>query len=71
VPTIIALGGHVRVGWEDNPRLPNGEYAASNAQLVEEVVAIARVIGRDIASPADARVITGVEQLRSPAGSVA
>ena len=34
----IAIGGHVRVGWEDNPYLPNGELAQSNAELVEVVV---------------------------------
>ena len=64
IPTIIARGGHVRVGWEDNPLLPSGEFATSNAQLVEEVVAIARTVGREIASPDEARVITGIAHLR-------
>jgi 3-keto-5-aminohexanoate cleavage enzyme len=64
IPTIIARGGHVRVGWEDNPYLPSGEVATSNARLVEEVVRMARAIGRDIASPDEARLITGVAQLR-------
>lgn len=68
IPTIIARGGHVRVGWEDNPFLPNGVLASSNAQLVEEVVAIARTVGREIASPEEAREITGVAQLRRTAG---
>lgn len=65
IPTIIARGGHVRVGWEDNPFLPNGELATSNAQLVEEVVAVARTVGREIANPEETRAITGVAQLQS------
>jgi 3-keto-5-aminohexanoate cleavage enzyme len=60
VPAAIAMGGHVRVGWEDNPFLPNGEIAARNAQLVEEVVRAAERIGRPIATPAKAREIIGL-----------
>lgn len=51
----ISLGGHVRVGMEDNPFLTPGEYARSNAELVEKIVRISRDIGREIASPAEAR----------------
>jgi 3-keto-5-aminohexanoate cleavage enzyme len=56
----IAMGGHVRVGWEDNPCLPNGEVACSNAELVEVAVQMARAVGREVATPAEARVITGL-----------
>jgi len=52
----VAMGGHVRVGIEDNLLLPGGT-PATNAQLVEKVVSIAKMMGRDIASPADARRI--------------
>jgi len=52
----IAMGGHVRVGLEDNLFLPDGQ-PASNARLVEKVTAIARGIGRQIASPDEARAI--------------
>jgi 3-keto-5-aminohexanoate cleavage enzyme len=52
----IAMGGHVRVGIEDNLQLPDGTLA-TNAQLVEKVAAIARLMGREIASPEDARRI--------------
>jgi 3-keto-5-aminohexanoate cleavage enzyme len=55
----ILLGGHVRVGMEDNPFLVPGEYATSNGQLVEKIVRIARELGRDIASPEEARRIAG------------
>lgn len=50
----ILMGGHVRVGLEDNLTLPDGSPAA-NAVLVEKVVRLAAEIGRDIASPAEAR----------------
>jgi 3-keto-5-aminohexanoate cleavage enzyme len=56
----IAMGGHVRVGWEDNPYLPDGSLASSNAELVEVVVRMAGEIGRPVATPAEARRISGV-----------
>jgi 3-keto-5-aminohexanoate cleavage enzyme len=56
----IAMGGHVRVGWEDNPYLPDGSLARSNADLVAVAVKMAECVGREVASPAEARAITGV-----------
>ena len=56
----IAIGGHVRVGWEDNPYLPDGTLAQSNAQLVDVVVGMAKAIGREIATPDEAREICGL-----------
>jgi 3-keto-5-aminohexanoate cleavage enzyme len=57
----IILGGHVRVGMEDNPYLDlDGTFARSNAELVDKIVRIARDLGRDIASPVEARKITGL-----------
>ncbi|MCA9112166.1 MAG: 3-keto-5-aminohexanoate cleavage protein [Planctomycetaceae bacterium] len=55
--TAIILGGHVRVGMEDNPFLSPGEYATSNAQLVEKIARISRELGREVASPDEARAI--------------
>ncbi|MBT8373239.1 MAG: 3-keto-5-aminohexanoate cleavage protein [Deltaproteobacteria bacterium] len=52
----ILLGGHVRVGLEDNLTMPDGS-AASNLLLVEKVVAIAKEIGREIATPEETREI--------------
>ena len=49
---VIGLGGHVRVGAEDNPYLRPGELADSNARLVEKIVRIAGEHGREIATPA-------------------
>ena len=59
----IVMGGHVRVGMEDNLRMPDGSPAA-NPRLVEKVVAIAREVGRDIASPAEARRILSLDPER-------
>ncbi len=53
----IISGCHTRVGLEDNVYYRKGELAKSNACFVERVVQIAREIGRDIASPDEARKI--------------
>jgi 3-keto-5-aminohexanoate cleavage enzyme len=60
LPLAIGMGGHVRVGWEDNPYLPNGEVARHNAQLVEAIVRVAREMGREVATPDEARAIVGL-----------
>jgi 3-keto-5-aminohexanoate cleavage enzyme len=62
IPLAIEMGGHIRVGWEDNPYLPNGEIARENAEFVEIVVKIAESLGRPIASPERAREILGLSQ---------
>jgi 3-keto-5-aminohexanoate cleavage enzyme len=62
LPLAIAMGGHVRVGWEDNPFLPNGTLSTTNAQLVDVVVRMAREIGREVASPDEARQIVGIRR---------
>ena len=56
----IAAAGHVRIGMEDCPFVGDGDYARTNAELVEKAVRIAREIGRDVASPEEARRITGL-----------
>lgn len=56
----VLLGGHVRVGFEDNIYFARGVLAESNAQLVERVVKIARLHYRDIATPQEARSILGM-----------
>ncbi len=53
----MMLGGHVRVGWEDNPFVRSGVYAKTNAELVDKIVRIAKELGRDVASPEEAREI--------------
>jgi len=54
------LGGHVRVGMEDNLYLDKGVPAPSNAALVEKGVNIVRAMGREVAGPDDARKILGL-----------
>lgn len=57
----IMLGGHVRVGFEDNLFYRKGELAESNAQLVERIVRLAGELGRPVARPDEAREILGIE----------
>ncbi|MEG0307736.1 MAG: 3-keto-5-aminohexanoate cleavage protein [Clostridium sp.] len=56
-------GGHVRVGFEDNVYLSKGVMAKTNAELVEKAVRIAKELGREIATPAEAREILGLKGL--------
>ena len=56
----IVMGGNVRVGFEDNLYLSRGVKARSNGELVEKVVRLSRELGREIASPAEARAILGL-----------
>ncbi|KGL49826.1 3-keto-5-aminohexanoate cleavage protein [Porphyromonas cangingivalis] len=56
----IVMGGHVRVGFEDNLYISKGVLAKSNGELVEKVVRIAKELGREIATPAEARRILGL-----------
>ncbi|MDQ3857184.1 MAG: 3-keto-5-aminohexanoate cleavage protein [Actinomycetota bacterium] len=56
----IVLGGHVRVGLEDSVYYARGRKAASNAELVERVVALASLLGREVARPATARKMLGL-----------
>ncbi len=56
----IVMGGNVRVGLEDNLFMPDGS-PSSNIRLVEKVVVIAREVGREIASPDEARSILSLD----------
>ncbi|MFC7044182.1 3-keto-5-aminohexanoate cleavage protein [Halobacteriaceae archaeon GCM10025711] len=56
----VLLGGHVRVGLEDNVYYRRGELAESNAQLVERVVRVAEELGREVATPSQARDVLGL-----------
>ncbi|MEC5161733.1 MULTISPECIES: 3-keto-5-aminohexanoate cleavage protein [unclassified Janthinobacterium] len=56
----MLLGGHVRTGLEDNVYYQYGELARDNAQLVERLVTLSREVGRDVASPDEARAILGI-----------
>ena len=56
----MILGGHVRVGFEDNLYLSRGVLAPSNAAFVEQAVELARALQREVATPAEAREMLGV-----------
>ena len=56
----IVLGGHVRVGLEDSLYYARGRKAASNAELVERVVRLAELVGREVATPEVARRVLGL-----------
>lgn len=63
----ISLGGHVRIGLEDNPYYDwHDRNPASNPQLVARAVRIARELGREPASPEEARLIIGLPARGSP-----
>ncbi len=60
--TAIAMGGNVRVGFEDNIYLSKGVKASSNGELVAKVVRIAKELGREIATSDEARAILGLKK---------
>ncbi len=60
----MMMGGHVRVGFEDNIYYKKGVPAESNAQLVSRVARIAKEAGREIASPSEARKILNIREGR-------
>jgi len=60
----IALGGHVRVGFEDNVYMSKGVLAKSNGEMVERVVQMAKLMNREVATPAEAREILGLKPLK-------
>jgi 3-keto-5-aminohexanoate cleavage enzyme len=68
----LAMGLNVRVGMEDNVFYRRGELLRDNAQLVERTARIARELGREPASPAEARerlALRGREARELPAGA--
>jgi 3-keto-5-aminohexanoate cleavage enzyme len=56
------MGGHVRVGFEDNIYYRKGELATSNIQLVERIVRIANELDREVATPDEARKILNIRR---------
>ncbi len=65
------MGGHVRVGLEDNIYYRRGEKSKSNAQLVERTVRIANELNREVATPAQAREMLGMSGKPSQYGKTA
>ena len=57
----VLLGGHVRVGLEDNLYLEKGKLTPSNAALVEKAARIVEILGDNVATPAEARQMLGMK----------
>lgn len=62
----LAMGGHVRVGFEDNVYFRKGELAHSNAQLVQRMADVARLLERPVATPSEARAILNLRRNNGP-----
>jgi uncharacterized protein (DUF849 family) len=60
VASAVLLGGHARVGLEDNLYIARGELASGNAQLVERAAQVIESTGDTVATPAEAREIFGL-----------
>ena len=56
----LVMGGHIRVGFEDNIYYHKGELANSNAQLVERIARLAKEFGRPLATTEQAKEILGL-----------
>ena len=56
------MGGHMRVGIEDNLRVPTGNLARGSWEQVEWAVKIASCVGREPATPDEAREILGIKK---------
>jgi 3-keto-5-aminohexanoate cleavage enzyme len=52
----------MRVGLEDNVRVPTGEIAKGSYELVEWAVRVAEILGREVATPDEARAIMGLRK---------
>jgi 3-keto-5-aminohexanoate cleavage enzyme len=61
----IMLGGHVRVGMEDNLYYKRGQKVKTNAELVARTARIANELNREVATPAQAREMLGISQTPS------
>ena len=61
VAAALAMGGNVRVGLEDNFYVSEGEMAESNADLVEKAARMTRDVGREPATPDEAREIMRID----------
>jgi uncharacterized protein (DUF849 family) len=57
----LMLGGHVRVGLEDNLRVRRDKRAESNAELVDKAVTLASMFDREPATPDEARTTFGLK----------
>ncbi|MBI5481113.1 MAG: 3-keto-5-aminohexanoate cleavage protein [Deltaproteobacteria bacterium] len=62
---VVAMGGHVRVGMEDNVYCGRGELARSNGQIVDKAVRVLRELGVEPATPDEARATLKLRRNKS------
>ena len=60
----LAMGGNVRVGFEDNIYYRKGQLAKTNAELVARIVRIAQELDRSVATPAQAREMLRLDRYK-------
>ncbi|WP_352408500.1 3-keto-5-aminohexanoate cleavage protein, partial [Lawsonibacter hominis] len=58
----VALGGHIRVGMEDNVMYSKGKLADSNVQFVDRARRVIEEFGREVATPDEAREILSLKR---------
>ena len=58
----VALGGHIRVGMEDNVMYSKGVLVERNSQFVERAVRVIKEYGREVATPDEAREILSLKK---------
>jgi uncharacterized protein (DUF849 family) len=58
----MIMGGHIRVGFEDNIYIKKDTLAISNAQMVSKVVEMAKLMDREVASAKEARQILNLKK---------
>jgi 3-keto-5-aminohexanoate cleavage enzyme len=61
-PAAIGAGGNVRVGFEDCVYITKGILADSNAQMVAKMKHLSEEMGREVATPEEARKILGLKR---------
>lgn len=58
----LIMGGHIRVGMEDNIYLKHGVHAKTNAEFIERYARLCREYGREVATPDETRNILGLKK---------
>jgi 3-keto-5-aminohexanoate cleavage enzyme len=61
----MIVGGHVRLGFEDNLFYKRGELLKSTEQKVKQVIQLAEIMGREVATPKQARQMLGISEIPS------
>jgi 3-keto-5-aminohexanoate cleavage enzyme len=61
LPLAIATDNHVRIGTEDYPYIKKGILAKGPHELVKKIATISELMGRDVATPKEARKIIGIK----------